>query len=277
MILSHRAGIHNRRDNIITVTAYKKVAYEVARGIARISLNRPERRNALDQELLAEFRDALRISAADEAVRVVLVTGAGPDFCSGMDLRAFAQDGTDAGAGDIERFQAEARNFGGLLLDMRRHPRPIVAAVHGRALGGGCGIATAADLVLAADSAQFGYPEINIGFVAAIVLSILRRSVSEKRAFDLITSGEAISAPTALDYGMINRVFETASFPQRTEEFVANLASKSASALAMSKELLYRVDGMRVDAAVEAGAQVNAMARTTDDFKRGVANFFKKP
>ncbi len=96
-----------------------------------------------------------------------LLTGAGKDFCSGMDLRVFGNDVSD----DVAKFQAEARNMAGLLLDMRRHPRPIVAAVEGRALGGGCGIATAADIVLAAESAQFGYPEINIGFVPAIVIS----------------------------------------------------------------------------------------------------------
>ena len=133
--------------------------------------------------------------------------------------------------GDLAKFQAEARNMAGLLLDMRRHPRPIVAAVQGRALGGGCGIATAADIVLAADSAQFGYPEINIGFVPAIVMAILRRLVSEKRAFELITSGEAISARTALEYGMINRVFGADTFEREVEEFVMKLASKSTSAL----------------------------------------------
>ena len=115
------------------------------------------------------------------------VAGAGKDFCSGMDLRTFADDAS----GDLAKFQAEARNMAGLLLDMRRHPRPIVAAVQGRALGGGCGIATAADIVLAADSAQFGYPEINIGFVPAIVMAILRRLVSEKRAFELIAIGRS--------------------------------------------------------------------------------------
>ena len=111
-----------------------KVLYHVERGIARITLNRPERRNALDQELLSELRDALRASAADETVRVVIFTGAGKDFCSGMDLRTFADDAS----GDLAKFQAEARNMAGLLLDMRRHPRPIVAVVQGRALGGGC-------------------------------------------------------------------------------------------------------------------------------------------
>ncbi len=193
------------------MSSYRKVAYRVEQGIARIALNRPERRNALDQELLTELRDALRMSAADGAVRVVLVAGEGKDFCSGMDLRTFADDAS----GDLAKFQAEARNMAGLLLDMRRHPRPIVAAVQGRALGGGCGIATAADMVLATDSAQFGYPEINIGFVPAIVMAILRRLVSEKRAFELIASGDAISAQTALEYGMINRVFGVDTFERR--------------------------------------------------------------
>lgn len=254
------------------MSGYRKVTYEVERGIARVGLNRPDRRNALDQELLSELRDALRAASVDDSVRVVLVTGAGKDFCSGMDLRTFADDAS----GDLSKFQAEARNMAGLLLDMRRHPRPIVAAVHGRALGGGCGIATAADLVLAADSAQFGYPEIAIGFVPAIVMAILRRSVSEKRAFEMITSGEAISAQTALEYGMINRVFGADGFARQVEEFVTNLAAKSTSGLMLAKELFYRTDAMQFEAAVEAGADVNALARTTEDFKRGIEKFLKK-
>lgn len=250
----------------------KKVEYECTDGIARVALNRPERRNALDQELLTELRDALRVSAADDSVRMVLLTGAGKDFCSGMDLRTFAEDAS----GDLAKFQAEARNMAGLLLNMRRHPRPIIAAVQGRALGGGCGIATAADIVLAADSAQFGYPEINIGFVPAIVTAILRRLVSEKRAFELIATGQAIPARTALDYGMINRVFAAETFERQVEDFVTNLASKSTSALTMSKELFYRTDAMQFEAAIQAGADVNALARTTEDFRRGIEKFLKK-
>jgi methylglutaconyl-CoA hydratase len=148
--------------------------------------------------------------------------------------------------------------------------------VHGRALGGGCGIATAADIVLAADSAQFGYPEINIGFVPAIVMAILRRLVSEKRAFELIATGQIISAQAALAYGMINHVFSTETFEREAEEFVVNLASKSTSALTLAKELFYRTDAMQFEAAMEAGAEINAFARTTDDFKRGIEKFLKK-
>jgi len=255
------------------MTTFRKVRYQVEKGSARITLNRPERRNALDQELLTELRDALRVSATDENARVVVLAGAGKDFCSGMDLRAFADDAS----GDLAKFQAEARNMAGLLLDMRRHPRPIVAAVQGRALGGGCGIATAADIVLAGDSAQFGYPEINIGFVPAVVMAILRRLVSEKRAFELIATGEVISAQNALEYGMINRVFGAGTFEHDVEEYVANLVSKSTSALALSKELFYRTDAMQFEAAIEAGADINAFARTTKDFQRGIEKFLKKP
>jgi methylglutaconyl-CoA hydratase len=254
------------------VSEYRKVTYLVERGVARIALNKPERRNALDQELLTELREALRAAAGDETARVVLLTGAGKDFCSGMDLRTFADDAS----GDLAKFQAEALNMAGLLLDMRRHPRAIVAAVQGRALGGGCGIATAADLVLAADSAQFGYPEINIGFVPAIVMALLRRLVSEKRAFELMALGGTISAQLALEYGMINRVFGSEAFDHQVEEIVANLASKSTSALMFMKELFYRTDIVPFEAAIEAGAEVNAVARTTEDFKRAIETFLKK-
>lgn len=254
------------------MSAYLKIVCSVERGIARIALNRPERRNALDQEMLTEFRGALRASASDDSVRVVLVTGAGKDFCSGMDLRAFGNNVSD----DVAKFQAEARNMAGLLLDMRRHPHPVVAAVQGRALGGGCGIATAADIVLATDSAQFGYPEINIGFVPAIVIAILRRLVSEKRAFELIASGDVIPAKTALEYGMINRIFDANTFDKDVEEFLVRLASKSTSGLTMSKQLFYRTDAMEFEAAIEAGVEINAFARTTEDFKRGIEKFLKK-
>jgi methylglutaconyl-CoA hydratase len=254
------------------VSASPKVVYQAEEGIARITLNRPERRNALDQELLTEIRGALRVAALDGSVRVVVVTGSGKDFCSGMDLLTFAGDAS----GDIAKFQTEARNMAGLLLGMRRHPRPIVAVVEGRALGGGCGIATAADMVLASDSAQFGYPEINIGFVPAIVMALLRRQVSERRAFELIATGETISAQTALHYGMINRVFAADTFERETGEFVSHLASKSTTALTLSKELFYRTDAIEFEAAIEAGAEVNAFARTTNDFQRGIEKFLKK-
>lgn len=249
------------------MTSYKKILFKVEQGVARITLNRPEKRNALDSEIISELKDA--VAKADQ---VILIAGAGTDFCSGMDLSVLEQ----SAQADVLENMANARVMAEFFIAMRRHPRPIIAAVRGRALAGGCGLATAADIILAAESAKFGYPEVNIGFVPAMVMAILRRSVSEKRAFELIATGEIISAQTAFDYGLINRVFADETFDLDVEAFVSKLASKSASAITLSKRLLYHMDAMGFEAALEAGVETNAVARMTEDVKRGVEKFLKK-
>jgi len=249
-----------------------KVLYSADAGIARVTLNRPEKRNALDEEMIAGMRQALAESANDTTVRVVVVTGAGRDFCAGADLAALQQL---QNAGAVENL-ADARRLADLFLDMRRHPRPIVGLVRGRALAGGCGLATAADIVLAAESAQFGYPETKIGFVAAMVMAILRRSVAEHRAFELLASGEPISARTALEIGLINRVYPDRIFEADAEAYITQLAARSASALTLTKSLLYQMDGMSFEAALSAGVQTNTLARVTDDYRRGLQQFLKK-
>jgi methylglutaconyl-CoA hydratase len=249
-----------------------KVLYSVHEGIARITLNRPEKRNALDNQMIAGIRHALAQAVQDAAVRVVVVTGAGQDFCSGADLGAlqWLQE-----AGPMENL-ADARRLADLFLDMRRHPRPIIAAVRGRALAGGCGVATAADIVLAAESAQFGYPETKIGFVPAMVMAILRRSVPERRALELLATGETIPARKALEFGMINRVYADAVFEADSEAYIAQLAARSASAVTLTKSLLYQMDGISFEAALSAGVQTNAIARLTEDYRHGIEKFLKK-
>ena len=251
---------------------YNKILYAAEAGVARVTLNRPDKRNALDAEIVGEVKAALRAAALDESVRVVVITGAGKDFCSGADLAALQRISTATVSENVE----DARHLGELFLQMRRHPRPIVAAVRGRALAGGCGIATACDLVLAAESAQFGYPEVNIGFIPAMVMAILRRSVAEKRAFELITRGDILGAQQACDIGMINRVFADDQFEAEVEAYVAQLAKKSATAVSLSKNLLYHMDGMTFETALEAGVQLNAITRMTEDCRRGVEKFLKK-
>src|SRR5580693_9549966 len=169
------------------------ILYSVDGAVARITLNRPEKRNALDDELLGVLKDSLALAAEEEQVRVVLLTGAGPDFCSGADLAALDRT---AEAGVLDHLTT-AHELADVFLAMRHHPKPIVAAVRGRAFAGGCGLATACDLILAAESAQFGYPEVKIGFVPAMVMAILRRNMSEKRAFELVSTGEIIGATEA--------------------------------------------------------------------------------
>lgn len=243
--------------------------YRVDAGIARVTLNRPEKRNALNPKLIAALRGALATSALDATVRVVLIAGAGQDFCSGLDLVTLDVADEVGALGHLE----SAQHLADVLLAIRKHPRPVVAAVHGRALGGGAGIATACDLILAAESAAIGYPEVKIGFVPAIVAALLRRSVSEKRMFELLTSGEPVAASEAKAIGLINHVFAGPDFEARVEGYVRNMAAKSASALSLTKDLLYHTDGMTLEKAIEAGVLMNAVSRSTEDAKRGFAGF----
>jgi len=241
-------------------------------GVSRISLDRPGQRNALNAELVAELKDALALADTDDRVRVVLLTGEGPDFCAGADLRE-VQESIEAG---VLESLADAESLGELFLLLRKLRKPVVAAVHGRALAGGCGLATACDLVVAASDSQFGYPEIRLGFVPAMVMAILRRSVGEKRAFELVALGDRIDAATAREYGLVSRVFPAEEFEAHAEEFAVRLAERSASALALSKQLLYQIDGMSFEAAIRTGAEVNAIARLTPDCQEGIRRFLER-
>jgi len=169
-----------------------------------------------------------------------------------------------------------ARALVELYLAMRRHPKPIVAAVHGRVIGGGCGLATASDLILATDTSEFRYPEVNLGFIAAIVMALLRRVVGEKRAFEIVALGDSIPVATALELGIVNHVYPEADFDAQVEAYVAKLASKSASAISLTKDLFYHIDGMTFEAAIHAGLYGNALARMTPDARKGFDQFVGK-
>jgi len=247
------------------------IEYAAAGGVARITLNRPDKRNAITSEMMSALRDALERAGDDATVRVLLIRGAGKDFCAGLDLSEVLRSAEDAPSS-----LTAARRLGHLYIAMRRHPKPIIAAVHGRALGGGAGIATASDLIIATESAQFGYPEVKLGFIPAIVATMLRRAVNERQAMELALTGEPLSASRALAIGLINRVVPDAAFDASVESYVAALAGHSATAMSMSKTLLYETDGMSFEASIEAGVQANVQVRKTDDFKRGVERFLKK-
>ena len=241
-------------------------------GIARIILNRPERRNALSALMVSELMDSLALAEADDRIRVVALSGAGPDFCAGADL----EEVREAMEQGVLASLADAEALGEMFLLLRRMDTPVVAVVHGKALAGGCGLATACDMVLATSDARFGYPEVRLGFVPAMVMAILRRSVGEKRAFELISLGEMISADTAATIGLVNRVFPADRFESDAGEFLRELASRSASAVSLGKRLLYQIDGASFEAAIRAGAQVNALARLTDDCQDGIGAFLDR-
>lgn len=237
--------------------------------ILTITLNRPEKRNALNDDLINDLKNALREADKDETLRAVVIKGAGKDFCSGADLSALQKI---SGADVLENWD-DADNLRELFSVIRAVKIPVIAAVRGRALAGGCGLATACDLVLATDSAKFGYPEVKIGFVPAMVMAILRRNVSEKRAFALATRGFEFDAPTAKDFGLVNEVFADEEFEEKVVDYVSVYKSVSRSAFVLSKRLLYQMDGLNFEAAIRAGVDVNSIARLTDDCQTGIAKF----
>ena len=246
--------------------------YAVAGSIARITLNRPEKRNALNDELIAGIKIGLRAAADDPAVRAALICGAGKDFCSGADLSALQK----ISEASITENADDAHLLMELFTLMRELPIPVIAAVQGRALAGGCGLASAADLVLAAESARFGYPEVKIGFVPAMVMAILKRNVSEKQAFELLTRGGEISARRAYEVGLVNQVFADDVFDIEVQSYVSVFEKMSKSAVALSKALLYQIDGLAFREAIETGADVNVIARLSEDCQQGIARFLKK-
>jgi methylglutaconyl-CoA hydratase len=245
------------------------ILYSVNDAVARIVLNRPEKRNALNDEMIAEIKRGLVEAAGDDTVRAIVISGAGKDFCSGADLSALQKIAQASMSDNAE----DARSLLDLFLQIRQIRVPVVAAVKGRALAGGCGLATACDLVLASGTARFGYPEVKIGFVPAMVLAILRRNVSEKRAFELITRGEEIGAAYAKEIGLINQVFSDDTFDDDVNAYLRRFKEVSSTATALTKSLLYQVDGLPFLEALETGADVNVIARMTEDCQQGIAKF----
>ena len=250
-----------------------RIRVEREGAVVVITLARPEKRNALDDVLLNDLHRALVEAEIDESTRVVLLRADGPDFCSGADLSQLERI---AEGGDPLANLNDAHRIGDLLITIRRLRRPVVAAVQGRAWAGGAGLATACDVVLAAESASFAYPEVKLGFVPAMVMAILRRVVGEKVAFELVTTGEPIDAARAHELGIANRVLPDDGFHDAALEFAGRLAERSPSAVELSKRLLYGMDGLAFDDAIARGAEVNALARMTPDTRAGVRAFLDR-
>jgi methylglutaconyl-CoA hydratase len=248
------------------------VLVAVQDGVLTATLNRPDKRNAIDAAMVEGLLATLERAELDAAVRVLVVRGAGPDFCAGADLEELLAS--------VERTPEEnagsALRLGEVFLRMRALPKPVVAVVHGRAIAGGCGLATACDLVLARADAQLGYPEVRRGFVPAMVMAMLRRIVGEKVAFDLVATGRLLAAEEAAQLGLVSRVLPAETFERELAAVLTGLAGASATALALIKRQLYELDGRSFEEGIRLGADVNAVARTTPEFRRAVEGFLKK-
>lgn len=249
-----------------------RVLTSLEAGVLTLTLNRPDKRNALDMATLDGLAEGLARAELEPEIRVVAIRGAGRDFCAGADL--------DELLASVNRTMAEnersALALGEIFLALRRLPKPSVAIVHGRALAGGAGLATACDIVIVGASSRFGYPEIERGFVPAMVMTMLRRSVGEKRAFELIATGRQVGADEALALGLVSRVFPDTSLDTAAASLLATLATRSATAFALAKQLFLELDERTFADGILLGARINALARTTDDFRRTIAEFLTK-
>src|ERR1041384_2852875 len=248
------------------------VIYEVADAVARVTMNRPQKRNALNDDLIDGLKSALHRAHDDHEIRVVILSGAGTDFCAGADLSALQKIANASVAENLD----DARSLMELFTVLRELRIPVIAAVRGRALAGGCGLALGCDLVIAETEARFGFSEVKIGFVPAMVMTILPRNVFEKKAFELISLGGEISATEAASFGLINRAVVAAEFDDEVTRLAGRLAKLSPSAIALSKQLLYKIDSLSFVDALESGVDVNVTARMSDDCKKGIADFLNR-
>ena len=245
------------------------VTAETRGPVGMITLARPEKKNALDRQTAEELQAALDRLGADATVRVVVLSAQGEDFCAGADLQALEAMLAEG----LKAHLQDAQALGKVFITMRTIPKPVVGVIRGRALAGGAGLATACDMVLAHVESSFGYPEVQVGFVPAMVMTMLRRAVGEKRAFDLIATGRRISAAEALHMGLVSRVLAAESFDADVEKIIQGIAASPPTALAMTKRLFYGLDTLDFRAGIALGAKINVEARSTEDFREGVKRF----
>src|SRR5829696_1379573 len=248
-----------------------ELLYDVKDGIATVTLNRPDQRNALNAELLAALVDAMQRAREDEAVRAVVLTGAGDKvFCAGADLGGFATD-----------MPLVAKHFASdLFLEffrlMPRLGKPSLCAANGHVLAGGMGLALSCDLVIAKEGATFGTPEINVGAFPYMIMSIIYRNVPRKKVNEMMLLGERLSAEQAVEYGLANKVVPADEFDGAVDEWAGKLASKSPVLMRLGHNAMYRQQDMAVDDALEYLRSQLSLTFSTEDIQEGVAAFFEK-
>jgi enoyl-CoA hydratase len=232
-------------------------------GAVRIlTLNRPEKRNALNTALTSALLESLRAADADDSVRCVVLTGAGPAFCAGADL-AEVREAKDAKAAD-RRAELTMQ----LHLSFSKMITPVVTAINGPAMGGGAGLAIAGEMAVMADNAKLGYPEAKLGIVAAIVMANLVRQVGRKAAFELAALGEPIDARRALELGMVNRVVPGAKLMHEALALAQKLAAVARPAMAQTKQLFHKVADMPLEPALKRGRDLNKRMRNFEKLAR---------
>ncbi|WKZ60820.1 MAG: enoyl-CoA hydratase-related protein [Cyclobacteriaceae bacterium] len=249
------------------------VEYTVKERIGRITLNRPDKRNALSPEMVEGLKQAFDRAAKDDQVKVILLNASGEAFCAGADL-AYLQQLQNF---SFEENLADSNQLKELFVNIYTHPKVVIAQVQGHALAGGCGLASICDWVFAVPEAKFGYTEVRIGFIPALVSVFLLRKLGEGAARELLLGGELIAADRALAIGLINRVVAADKLEVEVNDFASRLiASNSADSMKLTKKLIAEVQGMTLTQALQHAAESNAHARGTNDCKRGIEAFLNK-
>lgn len=249
------------------------VEYFVRDRIGYITLNRPEKRNALNPEMVTELRKGFQKAEQDDSVKIIVLQANGDAFCAGADLEYLHQ---------LQKFSfddnlADSKRLKELFLQIYRLKKIVIAQVQGAALAGGCGLATVCDFVFAVPEAKFGYTEVTIGFVPAIVMVFLLRKIGEARSKELLLTGNLISAGEAKNIGIVNKVVERTTLEKEVREFAGRLVtSTSSQSLALTKTMISEVQDMKLEEALEFAAGQNAQARGTDDCKKGIEAFLTR-
>lgn len=237
--------------------------------IRTLQLNRPDKRNALNAELVTALKEGLREAEADD-VRVVVIEGAGSAFSAGADLAALKE----LRSASPQENQQDSRHLAELFRLIYQHPTPIIAKVNGHAIGGGCGLVSVCDFSLVSEEAKLGFSEVRIGFVPAIVMVFLRRKLGETEARDLLLRGRLVSGRQASEMGLVTRAVPSGRLAQEVDELAHELAQEtSGSAVALTKQMMARLPGMGFDEALDYAVQMNAFARGTDDCQAGIEAF----
>lgn len=251
--------------------AYESIKLEINDAVALLTFDRPEKRNAISHVMITEILQALDEVEASTA-RVLILTGAANAFCAGMDLQALKDFRAQSDADVI----ADARRIATLFRRLYSFPKPTIAAVNGPAIAGGCGLATVCDFTLAVPDAKFGYTEVRVGFIPALVSAYVIRQMGEKRARDLLLTARIFSASEAQALGIVNELLEPERLMPRARELAQSLAEMSSMALVHTKRLLAKFSEEELDRETELGIEASARVRKTADFQEGLTAFLEK-
>ncbi len=238
----------------------------------KLILNRPEKRNSLDEEMILEITGAMNSFSSDKETKSVIITGAGGNFCSGLYLDYLNK----ISEYNILENKQDSENFKNMLLSIYNCKKPTIAMVNGYALAGGCGIASACDIIVASDKAQFGYTEVKIGFIPAIVMVFLLKRVTETHAKDLLLLSKFITGTEAYNIGFVNYLVEEYMLESYSEKLCECLNQLPSSSVMLTKEMFRNVASMSFESALEYAVDMNALTRMTEECRNGIKRFLSK-